>query len=374
MRREAIARMALCVGLLSAGCGKSAPPEESVESAAAVVVRVVKAGPARIEVRVRASGTTVAAPGAELAITAPQPARVMEIPHGEGDRVARGDLLVRFEIPSLAADVAARESALTQATARVANAQAARDRLAGLQERGVAARREVDDAERDLAEARAAVAEDNAGVEAARQLLARQKVVAPFDGVVVRRWHNPGDLVDASNTDPVLRFVDPARVEAEALVPASDVARVAARQPAEVKGPGDVEWPAIVIATPAAVDATTSSARVRLALRPSSLVPRPSFLSPSPQTLPPIGLPIEAAITVMSRDAAVAVPASALVRDADGYALFVVSGKKAARREVKIGALSGETAEILSGVAAGEMVVTSGQDGLPDGAAVSVAP
>jgi len=375
MRREAIARTALCLGLLSAGCGKSAQPEESVESEAAVVVRVVKAGPARIEVRVRASGTTVAAPGAELAITAPQPARVMEIPHGEGDRVGRGDLLVRFEIPSLAADVAARESALAQANARVANAQAARDRLAGLQERGVAARREVDDAERDLAEARAAVAEDNAGVEAARQLLARQKVVAPFDGVVVRRWHNPGDLVDASNTDPVLRFADPARVEAEALVPASDVARVAAKQPAAVKGPGDVEWPATVIATPAAVDATTSSARVRLALGPSSVVPRPSSVVPGPSSsLPPIGLPIEAAITVMSREAAVAVPASALVRDGDGYALFVVSGKKAARREVKIGALSGETAEILSGVAAGEMVVTSGQDGLPDGAAVSVAP
>ena len=39
-----------------------------------------------------------------------------------------------------------------------------------------------------------------------------------------------------------------------------------------------------------------------------------------------------------------------------------------------VGALSGETAEILSGVAAGEIVVVSGQDGLPDGAAVSVAP
>jgi RND family efflux transporter MFP subunit len=238
-------------------------------------------------------------------------------------------------------------------------------------ERGVAARREVDDAERDLAEARATVAEGNAGLGAAQQLLARQKVVAPFDGVVVRRWHNPGDLVDTSSADPVLRFADPARVEAEALVPASEVAHIAARQPAEVKGPGDVEWPATVIATPAAVDATTSSARVRLALRPSSLDPRPS--SSSSQALPPIGLPIEAAITVLSRDAAVAVPAGALVRDGDGYALFVVSGKKAARREVKIGALSSETAEILSGVAAGETVVTSGQDGLPDGAAVSVA-
>jgi len=81
MRREALLRTALCLGLLSAGCGKSAQPEESVESVAAVVVRVVQAGPARIEVRVRASGTTVAAPGAEFAVTAPQQARVVEVPH-----------------------------------------------------------------------------------------------------------------------------------------------------------------------------------------------------------------------------------------------------------------------------------------------------
>ena len=257
MTRDAVAPTLLCLGLLAGGCAKPENAEESLESAAPVVVRVVNAGPAHIEVRVRASGTTVAAPGAELSVTAPQQARVVEMPHGEGDRVARGGLLVQFEIPSLAADVAARESALAQANARVANAQAARDRLAGLMDRGVAARREVEDAQRDLAEAEAAVAEDKAGLEAARQLLSRQKVVAPFDGVVVRRWHNPGDLVDASTTDPVLRFADPARIEAEALVPAGDVARIAARQTAEVKGPGDTRWPAMVIATPAAVDAAT---------------------------------------------------------------------------------------------------------------------
>jgi multidrug efflux pump subunit AcrA (membrane-fusion protein) len=127
----------------------------------------------------------------------------------------------------------------------------------------VAARREVDDADATSPGA-GGVAEDNAGVEAARQLLARQKVVAPFDGVVVRRWHNPGDLVDASNRiRPSL--ADPARVEAEALVPASDVARARGAGRGEGRRCG---MAATVIATPAAVDATTSSARVRLALRP----------------------------------------------------------------------------------------------------------
>ena len=45
----------------------------------------------------RASSTP--APGADLVVTAPEPARIAEMPKAEGDRVRRGDLLVRFEIP-----------------------------------------------------------------------------------------------------------------------------------------------------------------------------------------------------------------------------------------------------------------------------------
>ena len=200
---------AMLVALVAAGCGRAKAPDETVESDAPVLVHVAKAGPATVSVEVKAPGTTVSAPGAEIVITAPMQGRVAALPHGEGDLVKAGDLLVQFEIPSLAADLATRQSALAQARARVANTQAARDRLAGLLSRGIAARKEVDDAERDLAEAQAAVQEASAGLEAAHQLQARQRVTAPFDGVVVRRLHNPGDLVDASASDPILRFADP---------------------------------------------------------------------------------------------------------------------------------------------------------------------
>ena len=212
---------AMLVALVAAGCGRAKAPDETVESDAPVLVHVAKAGPATVSVEVKAPGTTVSAPGAEIVITAPMQGRVAALPHGEGDRVKAGDLLVQFEIPSLAADLATRQSALAQAKARVANAQAARDRLAGLLSRGIAARKEVDDAERDLAEAQAGVQEASAGLEAARQLQARQRVTAPFDGVVVRRLHNPGDLVDASASDPILRFADPSRSEVEAMVSAN---------------------------------------------------------------------------------------------------------------------------------------------------------
>jgi RND family efflux transporter MFP subunit len=242
----------------------------------------------------------------------------------------------------------------------VANAQAARDRLSGLLARGVAARREVDDAERDLAEAHAAIAEASAGLDSARRMLARQRVTAPFDGVVVRRLHNPGDLVDASAADPILRFADPARIEVEALVPAADVSRVEARQPAEVVAPGGVRWDATVLTTPAVVDATNASARVRLGLRGD--------------TRPPLGLPVETIITVISRDATVAIPIAGLVREGDSMWVFVVANGKAIRRDVRPGVVSEALAEIVSGVKAGDVIVVGGLDGLPDGAPVSVTP
>jgi RND family efflux transporter MFP subunit len=351
---------AALVAFLAAGCGRAKAPDETVESDAPVLVHVARAAPATVSVEIKAPGTTVAAPGAEIVITAPQQGRVVALPHGEGDRVKAGDLLVEFEIPSLAADLASKESALTQAKARVANAQAARDRLSGLLDRGIAARREVEDAERDLAEAQAGVQEASAGVSAARQLLARQRVTAPFDGVVVRRLHNPGDLVDASAADPILRFADPSRSEVEALVPATAVPQIKAGQSATVTGTGGVTWKATVARTPAAVDTATSSARVRLTLDEAAR--------------PALGLPVEASIVVASREAAIAVPAAAVLREGDRVSVYVVADGKAVRHDAVTGLTSDQVVELLKGASAGESVIVDGLEGLPDGAKVSVSP
>ena len=351
---------AMLVALVAAGCGRAKAPDETVESDAPVLVHVAKAGPATVSVHVKAPGTTVSAPGAEIVITAPMQGRVAALPHGEGDRVKAGDLLVQFEIPSLAADLATRESALAQGKARVANAQAARDRLAGLLSRGIAARKEVDDAERDLAEAQAGVQEASAGLAAARQLQARQRVTAPFDGVVVRRLHNPGDLVDASASDPILRFADPSRSEVEAMVSATAVPQIKAGEPAVVTGAGGITWKATVARTPASIDTATSSARVRLTLDEAAR--------------PALGLPVEATIVIASQEAAVAVPAAAVVREGEKVSGYVVVDGKAVRRDAVTGLVSDETIEILKGATAGESVIVDGLDGLPDGAKVSVAP
>ena len=51
---------------------------------------------------IRSSATAIVtpAPGADLVVTAPEAARIAEMPHAEGERVRKGDLLVRFDIPT----------------------------------------------------------------------------------------------------------------------------------------------------------------------------------------------------------------------------------------------------------------------------------
>jgi multidrug efflux pump subunit AcrA (membrane-fusion protein) len=69
----------------------------------------------------------------------------------------------------------------------------------------------------------------------------------------------------------------------------------------------------------------------------------------------------------------VLVPAEAIVHDGDETAVYVAAGNKAQRRPVMLGIIDKDHAEVLSGVKPGEQIITHGQAGLPDGAAITTA-
>jgi HlyD family secretion protein len=66
------------------------------------------------------------------------------------------------------------------------------------------------------------------------------------------------------------------------------------------------------------------------------------------------------------------VPASALFRDGNGWALFTVAEGRAQRRAVQLGQRGGLTVQVVKGVAAGERVITHPDDALADGSAVAI--
>jgi len=343
--------------LASAACHHEAPEETETQTPVAVAVDVAKTGPVR-EV-IAASGLVTPAPGAELIVTAPEAARIVEISKAEGDRVRAGDLLVRFEIPSLTSGAATARAGIDQAEARVENAKAARDRVAGLFDRGVAARKEVEDAERELREANAALAQARSAAGAANTLADRTIVRARFDGVIARRWHNPGDLVEPGASDPILRVIDPNRLEILAAVPVASVSHVIASAPAHVMDPAGDAIEASVIARPAAVEAGTVTAGVRL--RPASAARLTA------------GAAVQVEILGPERPGAVIVPPAAVLRDGEESVVMTVDAdSKAHRNVVEVGIVTADAAEIRKGIKAGDRVIVRGHNGLPDGAAVTV--
>ena len=349
-----------CLLLLTAllalpACHQASPEAVATVEAVPVTTATAEAGPIRAVVA--ATGQVKPAAGAEMVVTPPQDARIAELTKGAGDRVRRGELLVRFQIPSLEADAATKRSDLARAQAQLDSSRKNLDRLSGLLQRGIAARKEVEDAQRDVAQAVATVGEARSSTAAAGELAGRAVVRALFDGVVVNRSRQNGDVVSPGAPEPILRVIDPSRLQVEAAVPAGDLGRIAAGSPARVRGAGFPDEAARVIARPPAVDPTSGTALVRLA-----------FDAPTHR---PAGLAAEVEIYGPERRAAVLVPADALVQEGAESYVFVIDGqKKAHRRPVQVGVVAGGKAEILSGVAAGETVVVRGQTALPDGATV----
>ena len=357
MKHRPFATSLVALSLLCA-CRHEAPEETETETPVAVQVEPARSGPIR-EV-IAATGLVTAAPGAELTVTAPEAARIAELPKAEGDHVRTGDLLVRFDIPSLTAGAATSRAGIEQAQARVENAKAAAARVQGLFERGVAARKEVEDAERELREANAALEQAQSASGAANALAGRTVVRAQFDGVVAKRFHNPGDIVEPGSSDPILRVIDPSHLEVTAAVAVGTLSRIAANAPARILTPGgDESIDASVIARPVAVEPGSVTASVRL--RPSSV----SKLT--------AGMSVEVEILGPEHAAVALVSPAAVIRDGEATIVMTVSAdSKAHRNEVEVGVSSPDATEILKGIKAGDRVIVRGQNGLPDGAAVTI--
>jgi RND family efflux transporter MFP subunit len=343
----------------SAACSKQAA--EEIESEAPAPVKVEEATTGSIRAVLHATGVINPAPDAELILIAPEAGRILEISRAEGERVAKGDVLVRFEIPSLTAEVQRQAVEVQRAQAALTTAKANQTRQRELFDRGIAARKDVEDADRTVADAEAAVGQAEASRAAATTSAGRATVRATFNGVIAKRFHNPGDLVEPSASDPVLRVIDPRRIEVVAAVPLSESPRIVVGSRGWLKAgvTGIPDLALKVISRPAQVEAGTASVPVRLAF-----VGAPTTLS--------AGTPVQVDIDAEQHTNAVMVPATALVRDGEQTAVFIVTGDKAQRRAVQTGLTDGTNLEIVSGVKAGDEVIVEGQNGLPDEAKVTI--
>ncbi len=157
----------------------------------------------------------------DVAVAAKIVARVERVLADEGDRVAEGQPLVQLDDAEPSARLASAEAGVELARAELRRAARADARARALFANKTLSEEAFDAAvyAREAAEAQVAVAE--ARVSEARAALAETRLAAPFDGVVVSRQVEPGQLTRPGST--LLEIEDLGRLEVSFRVKDRDV-------------------------------------------------------------------------------------------------------------------------------------------------------
>jgi membrane fusion protein (multidrug efflux system) len=357
-RHRLTAALTVALALLAGGCRRAPAAERSDEPVAVpVAAQPAKSGTLRAVIRV--SGMIVPSEGGELLVVAPEPARLLEVGKAAGDTVASGDLLVRYELAGAVQEVARYRAELASVEADLENARAAQARTRDLVARGLIPRVDVDRADREFAEAQQTLVRAQTMFKAAETAAARAIVRAPFAGVVAARFHNPGDLVQPAATDPILRIVDPARVEILASVPAAEASRVLQGATARMNNPKDATTLPLTVVSRAPVAPATGMAPVRLL--------------PAAPPQAPVDSTVAIEIDAEERANVVFVPPEIVIQDNGETVVMVAKGDRAERRRIVTGITTDAGVEVISGVQPGELVIVQGHIGLADGAVITAA-
>jgi RND family efflux transporter MFP subunit len=356
MRHFAVCTV-ITFGAFLPACSRSTSREAEAEPAVPVIAEPVRLG--NIRGLISAIGVVTTLTGAEFSVIAPQPARIAEITKNVGDDVKSGEVLVRFEFPSLRAQMAVNSAAARAADLRLQQARLAQARIRSLIARGAASQREVDDADREVTLAEGELAAATAAMRSAEAVGQNEVIRAPFNGTVTQRLHNPGDQARPDPDDPIVRLIDPKQVQVTALLPVAELGRFTVGSAARATAEGSRATELLRVVSRPLADAGATSVSVTFEFdSPTELVPGTQ-----------VGLEIDAE----QRSNVPVVPAIAVLKEADNTPVVVVaSGGIAQRRPVVTGVIDGQNIEIRSGVKAGELIVTQGHSSLRDGTPVSV--
>jgi membrane fusion protein (multidrug efflux system) len=271
--------------------------------------------------------------------------RIAAINFQEGQRVAKGAVLLRLD-PSI------NEAEVLQARANLKLARSKYERAVDLSKSNFISGQARDEAENNLRVAEAAVAL----VEAR---LAKTEIKAPFTGVIGLRSVSVGDYVKEGADIVNLESIDLLKVDFR--VPEVYMRQVKAGQPLQVAldaYPGKT-FEGRVFAVNPLLDAAGRAVVIRAQVKNADASLRPGMFAR-------VRL-----ITSESADSLV-VPEQALVPQGSEQFVFKVVDGRAVRAKVEVGQRRDGKVEMMSGVTVGEVVVTSGQQRLRDGVPVAV--
>jgi len=320
-----------------------------------------------------------------------------------GDRVQKGQTLVEVEplksnlldprsraaaeaaVSSAEASLKVAEERARAATADAEYAQRNFDRIKKLYEGGYVAKDALDQAEAGDKRAGATLLSAEASVKVARFELDRAltalrhsaaentriqgKIVmvqAPASGSVLKIYRESEGVVQSG--EPLIDIGDPGKMEVKVEVLSADAVKIKPGTPVlfERWGGNSALSGTVRVVEPAGFTKISSlgveEQRVLAIVDITSINRGEHSLGD--------GYRLEASFIIWEGKDILQVPASALFRKQDGWAVFVIKNNRAVKREVKVGQRTGLAAEILSGLAEDERVISHPDNSIEDGARV----
>jgi membrane fusion protein (multidrug efflux system) len=303
-------------------------------------------------VTVGAIGSVAAVQG--VTVSADLPGLVDHISFESGQTVREGDVLVRLDSRQEQAQLKAAEAQRNLARLNL-------ERMRGLLREGITSQAEYDRLDAEHAQAEARIGE-------IRATIARKTIRAPFSGVLGLRQVNLGQYLNGGDAIVSLQSLRPVYVNFS--VPQQQVSALRPGVPVRVaaEGAAGVAASGRITAVDSIVNESTRNVEVQATFANADGKLRP-------------GMFVKAEVSIGTGSAAVALPASSINYAPYGDSVFIVASLKDPKGQtyrgvrqqfVKLGGARGDQVAILSGVQAGEEVVTSGVFKLRPGAAVQV--
>ena len=312
-----------------------------------------------------------------------------------GDRVRQGEVMALLEVPELQdqvegaqAEVRHSQSDITRAQSEVVSAEStysalhaeyARLEEASKERPGLIAEQELDDARAKDQQAAAQVGVAKASLDAMQQQLGvsrashsrletmsrYEQIIAPFTGVVTKRYADTGSLIQAgqnnnTQTLPVVQVAESDLLRLRMPVPESDVPNIQVGGDVQVKVDATGRTFTVkIIRFSRALDTNTRTMLTEVDVPNHDL-----SLSP--------GMYAETTIQLQRKKGALILPAQAVVQNGDqSYVLVVNATNHVEKRTVTLGIQTSNRVEITSGLQAGDNVIAAGQTGYQPGEVVS---
>jgi RND family efflux transporter MFP subunit len=337
-----------------------------------VEVRVASAvftSPAQAQAVLTASGYVVAR--RKAAVASKGTGRLVYLGVEEGDQVKKGQVIARLEDDDVLASLRRARADLAAAEAELNDARQSLNRQKLLLDRALVAQAEYDSAEARFKRVMATIDSARFAVREAEVAVDYTRIIAPFDGTVLRKNADVGEIMAplagaASSRAAVVTIADMSSLEVDADVAEANITRVKIDQPCEIRLDAypDQAYQGQVNKIVPTADRAKATVMVKI-----------RFKSYDRRVLPEMSAKVtflarELADQKGSNESLLTVPAAAVALRNGRQVVYQITDDRAVEVPVTIGRSMGSVVEIKQGLKEGDKVISKIDDQIRQGTKV----